>query len=102
MTAPQDPRHTFSVSRTDSGLWIAESGRSGPPAHPLGLIMSPSPPPGAAALVLPFRPNVRDGMLAYVSEDDVGLPTLGPEGVREAMSELPSELTFMNLALILR
>jgi hypothetical protein len=41
-------------------------------------------------------------MLAYVTEEDVGLPTLGPPGVAAAMSQLPSELTFMNLALILR
>jgi hypothetical protein len=102
MTAPQDPLGTFRVSRTDSGLWLAESDRSGPHAHPLGLIVSASQPPPGPALVLPFRPAVRDGMLAYVTEEDVGLPTLGPPGVAAAMSQLPSELTFMNLALILR
>ena len=102
MTAPQEPLGTFSVSLTDSGLWVAESDSSGPP-HPLGLIVSrPEQPPPGPALVLPFRPVVRDGMLAYVTEADVGLQTLGTAGVAEVMSRLPSELTFMNLALILR
>src|SRR5690349_21498611 len=102
MIAPQEPLGAFNISLSDSGLWVAESGSSGPP-HPLGLIVSqPEQPPPGPVLVLPFRPVVRDGMLAYVTEADVGLQTLGTAGVAAVLSRLPSELTFMNLALILR
>jgi len=40
--------------------------------------------------------------MAYVTEPELGLSTLGEEGVSEILSALPSELTFMNLALILK
>ena len=101
MTAPQDPLGILRLSQTESGLWVAESDVSGS-AHPLGLLVSQAEPPPGPTLVLPFRPVVRDGLLAYVTEADVGLPTLGKAGVARILSQLPSELTFMNLAQILR
>lgn len=52
--------------------------------------------------MLPFKPVVRDGMMAYVTESELGLRTLGKEGVVEILSLLPSELTFIHLALILK
>ena len=91
----------MNLSRTDSGLWVAEGDSSGP-AHALGLVIPQAAPPLGPTMVLPFRPVVRDGMMAYVSEEDLDLKTLGQAGVAEILSDLPSELTLMNLAMILK
>lgn len=97
----QDPLKTMRLSRTDSGLWIAQGDSSDPP-HALGLVVAQSDPPSGPTLVLPFRPVVRDGLMAYVSESELGLDTLGKAGIAEILSYLPSELTFMNLAMIMK
>jgi len=41
-------------------------------------------------------------MMAYATESEVGVSTLGKAGVVEILSQLPSEMTLMNLALILK
>lgn len=99
--ASQDPLGKMTVSQAGSGLWVAQSDSSGPP-HALGLVVAQAPPPPGPTLLLPFEPVVRDGMLAYVTERDLGLRTLGREGVAEILTSMPSEMTLMNLALILR
>lgn len=96
--AREDPPTNLRLSRTDSGLWLA---RDESP-HALGLVVAqPEPLPGPT-MVLPFKPVVRDGLLAYVTETDLGLSTLGAAGVADLLSQLPSELTFMNIAMILK
>lgn len=96
-----DPLGNKILSRTDSGLWVAQNESPDPP-HALGLVIAQGPPPPGPTLALPFQPVVRDGMMAYVTESELGLRTLGHTGVIEILSVLPSELTFMNLALILK
>jgi hypothetical protein len=99
--AKQEPFDDMALSRTDSGLWLAQNDSPGPP-HALGLVVAQSPPPPGPTIVLPFKPVVRDGMLAYVTESELGVSTLGKAGVVEILSYLPSELTLMNLAMILK
>ncbi len=96
-----EPFDKMRLRRTDSGLWVAHNDSVDPP-HALGLVVAEAPLPSGPTLVLPFAPIVRDGLMAYVTENGLGLRALGKDGVVEVMSLLPSELTLMNLAVILK
>src|SRR4051812_14515415 len=98
--AEPTPLDHIKLSRTGSGLWIAEAD-SDAEGHALGLVVAP---PGASAqtIALSFKPVIRDGLMAYVTEAELGLSTLGKSGVAEILAGLPSELTFMNLAALLK
>ena len=91
----------MALSQTDSGLWVAQDDVPGPP-HVLGLVVAQGTPPLGPTIVLPFSPVVGDGVMAYVSEGDLGVSTLGKAGVAEMFSHLPSERTFMTLAMVLK
>src|SRR4051794_31758308 len=97
--AEPHPLDHMKLSRSGSGLWIAEAD-SAAQGHALGLVVA-QPPPSPQAIALPFKPVVRDGLMAYVTEAELGLSTLGKSGIAEILAGLPSELTFMNLATLL-
>ncbi len=94
----KNPFEHLTFERTGSGLWVP----SGEPQHALGLVVAQGPPPPAPVIVLPFRPVVRDGMMAYVTEGELGLEPLGKERITAALALMPSELTLQNLALLLK
>src|SRR3954451_12764311 len=58
--SPEDILENRNLSRTPSGLWVAQDDPSGP-SHALGLVVAGAAPPAGPKLVLPFRPVVRDG-----------------------------------------
>jgi hypothetical protein len=56
--ASQDPLENMRMSRTEAGLWIAESDSSGAP-HPLGLVVPEMDRPAAPTIVLRVGPLLR-------------------------------------------
>jgi hypothetical protein len=91
----------MSFTVTPSGLWVAQSETPGPP-HALGLVVAEAPGGDRPTVIVPRRPGVRDGVAAYVTEADLRLRTLGKAGVIARLTQLPSELTLINLAALLR
>ena len=92
-----DPTGGFEFTATESGLWLPR----GAPRHALGLVVA-QPQPSGPTLVLPNKPTVPDGLVAYATESELGLRTMGRAEVIEWLSLLPSEATFLNIAILMR
>lgn len=93
--SPKRPTDRMTVSKRTSGLWVAEDDGS----HLLGLVAGSLEQ--APRLVLPFKPAVRDGMGAYITEGELGFLPTSREELVDALREMPSELTFINIAALL-
>jgi hypothetical protein len=94
---PRRPFNALPFRQGESGLWIPAAGAA---PHALGLVVAPESPP-EPSMILPFRPVIREGMMAYATESDVGLDTLGRERIQRVLAFLPSEFTFVGLARLL-
>lgn len=95
-----DPLRGFEFRRTETGLWVTEGERSADP-HALGLVVA-QPQHIGPTLILPSRPAEPEGLFAYATEDALGLDTFGREAIIEWLALMPSEFTFVNLAVLLR
>jgi hypothetical protein len=97
---PRKPLPDLDHFRLDAtGLWVPRN-PGAPPAHALGLVIAaPQPPAGQPALLLPSSLlSLPEGFLAYATEEELGLTTLGRAAVVAELRALPAQLTVVKLA----